>query len=575
MRFAIALVTLVLAAGLVVAGIAQRTVLRPADHVSLSAEIPSGARYAVVPAAVLQAHPGRQRLRLDGSGVVFAAYGRSADLRAWLAGERYAQLGVDGAGAPVQPVLRRAPALPGVASSAVVDPDGSDLWVEQRVAQRHLDWSVDLPASMSLIIAADGRASAPSRVDISWPNRASTPLAVPMIVGGGGLAVVGLLLYVWALVHVRRRRGPRRTPPPKMPRRPQPPRYRPVAPVATGPGRGRRSVRRSHVHRLSAVLGGLAAAGSLLVPAAAAQAAPAVPPAVTERQAQRIVESIGEVAARADAARDATALAQRFAGPALALRTAQYRILKKDRRGAKQQPIPHDGARFRLILPEATASWPRTLFVVAEDPDPKVAPVALTLVQDDPRSDYRAHYAMSLIGGLKLPVLPSATTGTNRLRPDAAVLRVTPAELGSDYGEVLRNRDAEEASAFDLSDDQLERHVGEAAKRKAARQLGSTARITFHDLATDPSSIVAMSTADAGALVSVQLAEQWKVQPKRSGVTVRPSGGTRVLAKTTSTSKGITSVYGYQLLFAVPSAGSEEPVQLLGYAQGLVSAKES
>jgi hypothetical protein len=34
------------------------------------------------------------------------------------------------------------------------------------------------------------------------------------------------------------------------------------------------------------------------------------------------------------------------------------------------------------------------------------------------------------------------------------------------------------------------------------------------------------------------------------------------------------SVYGYQLLFAVPSAGSNEPTVLLGYAQGLVSAKE-
>jgi hypothetical protein len=87
--------------------------------------------------------------------------------------------------------------------------------------------------------------------------------------------------------------------------------------------------------------------------------------------------------------------------------------------------------------------------------------------------------------------------------------------------------------------------------------------------------VIALSTADSGALVAVRLDEQWTVKPKRSGVTVKPSGGTKILSKTSSTSKGIVSVYGYQLLFSVPSAGSNKPIVLLGYDQGLVSAKES
>ena len=64
------------------------------------------------------------------------------------------------------------------------------------------------------------------------------------------------------------------------------------------------------------------------------------------------------------------------------------------------------------------------------------------------------------------------------------------------------------------------------------------------------------------------------MKPKKAGVTVKPSGGTKILSKTSSTAKGIVSVYGYQLLFAVPAAGSNKPTVLLGYAQGLVSAKE-
>jgi hypothetical protein len=72
----------------------------------------------------------------------------------------------------------------------------------------------------------------------------------------------------------------------------------------------------------------------------------------------------------------------------------------------------------------------------------------------------------------------------------------------------------------------------------------------------------------------VPLQETWTVKPTKSGVKVKPSGATAILAKTSSTTKGIASTYGYQLLFSVPPAGSKEPVRLLGYAQGLISAKE-
>ena len=42
----------------------------------------------------------------------------------------------------------------------------------------------------------------------------------------------------------------------------------------------------------------------------------------------------------------------------------------------------------------------------------------------------------------------------------------------------------------------------------------------------------------------------------------------------TSSKTGIASTYGYQLAFYVPPAGSDQKITLLGFAQGLVSAKE-
>ena len=78
MRFAIALVTLLIAGVLVATGVAQRTSLKPADHVTVAADVPSGVHYVLVPGEVLQSHEGQQRLHLAGASTTFAAYGRTS-----------------------------------------------------------------------------------------------------------------------------------------------------------------------------------------------------------------------------------------------------------------------------------------------------------------------------------------------------------------------------------------------------------------------------------------------------------------------------------------------------------------
>jgi hypothetical protein len=576
-RFAIALVTLLIAGALVATGVAQRTILKPADHVTISSATPSGVHYVVVPSAVLQSHQGQQRVRLSGSGTVFAAYGRASDMTAWLSGQRYAALRVGADGAVLQPAVRTAPVVAGL-QGGTPDPNGADVWADQRRAQGSLDWTVDLPSNMSMIVASTGADAAPT-VSVTWPVRTATPLAVPLIVAGGALAVVGLLLYLWALIHVRRQRGPRRKSPPKMPKRPQPPKYRPQRPAsaAPAPGRGRRSVR----SRTALGWSGVAAVllGALLVPVStpAALAAPkAAGASLTEGQATRIVKAAAAVGAAADKHLDAKRLAARFAGPALDLRTAYYTVKVKDKKAATPAVIPTTGAVVKLLEPEATTTWPRTLFAtVAQGDSTTIAPIAVALIQNDPRSDYKVEYAMRLIKSSTPLNLPSALDGARRLDAATPVLEIAPGRLATAYGSVLLDSASPSATDFRTAGDPLLKAVGQSAKRTIARKLGSTAGITFKDLPVDPGAVIAMSTADAGALVAVRLDEQWTVKPKRSGVTVKPSGGTKVLSKTSATSKGIVSVFGYQLLFSVPSAGSKEPIVLLGYDQGLVSAKES
>jgi hypothetical protein len=302
---------------------------------------------------------------------------------------------------------------------------------------------------------------------------------------------------------------------------------------------------------------------------------PVTPAAVTEQQANRIVASAATIEQKADASLTAATLGGRFAGPALALRTAVYTVKKKAKKTPLPEAIPTTGADIRVVLPDATDAWPRTLFAVVTAPaSAKRAPVALTLVQTTPRDPYKVQYETALVPGVKLPLLPSALLGAARLKPDTRLLDLAPSALAADYGLLLRQSKAAIAGDFDTAADPLLKKVGEPAKAQVVKSLGGTAKITFKDGLPDPATVVAMATADSGALVAVPLTETWTVKPTKKGVKVKTSGATAILAKTGSSTKGIASTYGYQLLFSVPPAGVKEPVRLLGYAQGLISAKE-
>ena len=117
MRFVWAVAAFVLAALLIGAGIAQRTVFYGPS--TQSAEIPAaeGTAYTMVDGAVLTSLPGTQTLRVSSSDGVFVAYGRTADMRAWLSDQTYNEVsaGQDG-------VLNAAVIEPAVTAPA----DGQD-----------------------------------------------------------------------------------------------------------------------------------------------------------------------------------------------------------------------------------------------------------------------------------------------------------------------------------------------------------------------------------------------------------------------------------------------------------------
>ncbi|TWX40395.1 hypothetical protein ES689_02740 [Frigoribacterium sp. ACAM 257] len=600
MRFIIAVVVVVLAALMVGLGFAQRTVFAPPSSVSSSVSTSaSEATVTVVPAAALHGRDGRQAVSIDGADTVFAATGRTSDVLGWVGDADYNLVEWD---ADASELTARTVSGD---ETTVPDPADSDLWYDQYTGSP-LTFSLDAPDDVSLVVVSDGTAPAPADLAVTWPLSTATPTAGPLIVGGLVTLLVGVLLYIWAIVHHRRTRGPRRTSSdgsrPKM-RRPSRRRALRAGTPESIDASGSSGTRRGRTRRSVAVVpvllvGSLALAGcssdywpapaegagasssATATPTATATAgadsedeAPSVqPPVVTVAQAERIVQRISAVASQADGALDAALAETRFTGPALQQRQAAYVIRAKDAAAAGPLAVP--AGDVTLTLPQQSDTWPRTLFTVVQDADATKAPVALTLLQESARDPYKVEYVQSLEAQATLPTVAPATIGAARLAPDVKLLTLRPDQLAEAYGDILRNGDESQwAAQFQGEGDTLRDKIGKAYKDAKRTALPTTASIDFSSTPVEDDA-VAFATNDAGALVSVALNEVETVKPTAEGASVEPQGVVKSLLGLDTSKKGIEATYGVQLLFQVPPVGSDDKIVLLGFSQALIQAKE-
>lgn len=592
MRFIIAIVSFVLAVGCVALAVAQRTVFSGPDTLTATVETDSTATVTVVDGETLNALEGRQQLDIAGSSTIFAAYARSADVLGWIGDASYNRIAYD----PESQQLTSE--LVGGSESSVPSPVGSDLWLQEYTGENALNLTVSLRPELSFIIVSDGAEPAPSEISLSWPLDTRTPLVGPFLAAAALLLLIAVVFLVLALLHVRRRRGPRRgaIKPPKTPRMPRLPRqrsYRVRKPKAITQARGRRSRRRLVAVVPTMLVGAVVLSGCSAdlwpdLSSAATSASPSASPSVsasaapeeelpsavaTVRQIQAIVSSVSEVATAADASLDATALASRFAGPALELRTSDYAMRAKDSAQVGVPAIP--AGPIQVTLPQQTDEWPRTIVAVVQaSADDSIAPVSLTMIQASAREQYKVYYAVSLEPAAVLPELAPEGVGATRLGPDSQLLALPPGQLIAAYIDVLNNGEASASyPLFDIEKDDLITTIGVdgRAARKAA--IPAIASIDF-SFAPGTSEVVAMLSNESGALVSAGLTEGVVVKPVEAGAKVNTAGQVKTLSGLTETTKGVEATYGDQLLFYIPPIGSEQKITLLGFSQGLIAAKE-
>lgn len=622
-RFVWAIAAFVLAALMIAAGIAQRTVFEGPTSLSTAVHTTGDAPFTVVDGAVLAQHPGSQTVRAAAPGKVFLSYGRADDVKAWLSGATYNSVSLHGGkvvttvigpdgkavGSPStaspspSPSASATPA-PGSDSASTApmvgahDPVGSDLWLEQFQQKDLLVEPLRLPAGMSVLIATDGTKPAPAVVSVTWPLSTSTPWAGPLIVLGGILMIVGVVLYILAIRHVRRSRGPRRKSPPPLPVAAAEDEDLSIAEADKGvissgspsPSPTRRS-RRAFV-ALPLAFSALLFAGcspdawphfggsASPTPTATVVADDHQAPAVTEPQAEQILSRISKTVATADKQMDAKTAATRLDGAPLAEREANYTIRQNAKGVAALAPIPATGLVKGVVLPQAYEGWPRTVMLIAAGSASKTPSTIMMMTQVDPWTNYKLAYTAQLQPSTQIPDLAPSYVGASAVPPDSSFLVIPPNQLASAYADVLNRGDKSQyAALFDKETDTFleqtqKAHAAQlAAFNKSAKKGGQTGSMTFlaSGGSTDPS---ALATLDSGAIVAVQVNDSTITKPTSSGAVIFASPEAKALTGTKQSTSGYTTTYSDQLFFYVPGqGGANTKIQMLGYASDILSAK--
>ena len=619
MRFVWAVAAFVLAALMIGAGIAQRTVFQGPKTETAAISVSEDAPYLLIDGAVLNLMPGAQTLRAQGEGEIFAAYGRTADMQAWLADTTYNQVSLDGSGEIVTESVDPVPVdddaaaeedaatddaavapepTPEADADASADetaeahsPIGSDLWLDEFQQEDLLIAPLQLPEEMSVLVATDGTAAAPSEVTVSWPIASATPWAGPLIVAGGILMAIGVFLYILGIRHARRSRGPRRKGLPL-------PVTEPIDLSVEGADKGvisstptRRSV--TSGRRAFAVVPAVAVSALLFAgcsadswpqlsgsPTPTPTATVIVPegqqaPAVTEAQAERIIARIAETAAAADESLDPTLAATRLEGAVLAERETNYTL-----RGAiadYKAPASIPTKPLEIVLPQAYDGWPRSVMAVVNDEEDKTASIML-MTQQDAWSPYKLTYLSSLEAATQMPDLAPAYVGATQVPPDSSFLVMAPDQLAAAYADVINlGEDSEFYDQFEAEGDQFRESIAADRDQRLAdfnTTAASTGTLSFESMPGSHPPL-ALATLESGAIVAINMNEVDTVQPTNADAVIKVENNPTVktLAGVDQSATGFTTTFSDQLFFYVPGQGSTEKIRLLGYGSEILDAK--
>jgi len=588
-RLIASLVLLAISTLCLTVGIVQRTVFEEPETIQQTIKMDTSAPATIISGSALVAYPGRQTVTVSGgvagrvpsesgeefvrkeSSSVFVAYGSTLDVMAWLEPGRHTKLSYDLATDSLQ-------VLPRSGEAYLPDPRGSDLWFAEYSGEDEVSFSLAGTGDITVLVMSDGQLPAPQTITLSWPGPNEAPWILALIILGVLSLAAGLGSAVAAWAHWRRNRGPKRRRPKIVspPFRPKP-RRQPPRPSSIKP-RGRRAASFIALPLAGGLVLGLGACVAEIAPIeeVVLEAAPAIQapnPAVTEFQFSTIMSRVAAQIRAADGELSDNLLVPRVANPTLSARRVSYIVTRADSQSGSLLAIP--AGPVRLVVPQQTTGWPRSVFGVIQDEQDLESPsLGVIIRQEDPRSNYKLTYAVVLNPQVQLPDLPSANVGAPKLNPDSKLIRLAPSELLAHYADVVNNGgESPFAEEFALPIDALYGQIGPDALALRQESFGQNVRIEWNTTVTDRE-VVAFSSADGGAIVLGTLQQTERVEPVQSGAAVNSGIGIRALTSLSQSTEGFDVDSHVQILWYVPPVGSEEGIRVLGYTYSLIASRE-
>ncbi|NLF03776.1 MAG: hypothetical protein GX593_02010 [Actinomycetales bacterium] len=321
--------------------------------------------------------------------------------------------------------------------------------------------------------------------------------------------------------------------------------------------RSRRSLARRSLAGLLAV-GALALAGCATpLPTPEPDPVPAVPPpTLTTEQVRAVLDDVAERLEKADDALDADVLEGRVTGPALTIRSAEFTVNEALEDDVDLISVPTSP---RTIVVPTTDVWPRSVFVVTEQPEDLQSPRLLVLTQDEPRAPYELWTWSRLLPDRQVPRTFVPEVGSVPVALDAEGLLMTPAEVGEAYADVL-DKGSKSDFAKVFGEDPLRERIALVRKQyeKIAEQAGGKFTERYEP-ATEEA--VAVSTADGGAIVVVPMKTTTKITTDDRELSFGKAeaallGKKKVTESATFTWTGVVA-------FVIPPEGGAEEIVVL------------
>lgn len=556
------------------AGVGQLTFWAPAETVTATAPGDTkAAPLTVIDERLRTSHGGPVKINIKGDGNFVLAVGRPDDVAAWVG--KTAHNTVSGVSADNKSLTVENTD----GEKSAPSPAQSDLWVTTENASGELDYTWNAPADgeWTLLLASDGTKPAPSSVSMTFPNDATTPWAVPMIVLGILIILGGAALPFLARLFGNRQ-GPTR------PGGGTPARVSGAAQGgldASAPEARAKDRPTLRVPAIAAALAGLLVAGgaagaqaskspepSPAAPASGTASAPAEQqaPVVLDAQLKRILEQVSSAVAAGDAAKDAAKLEPRVDHMEMQIRTQNYKI--RSQVGGYEARMPVRASKLLTSVVSNKRAWPRSVVAVTQG-EGNVVPQVLTMVQTGPRENYKLWSTAPLQPGTSFPSIPRG--GTEAIAPaEKSELQYSGAEALAGLADRLTKADSPFKDKLAESDSSPY-IAGTLAYQADTVEKGVNGNFTFsHKVA--PEDTVVFKTSDGGALVMGRLDFSLDGTPKAEGDKLVVNDESAVFAGGKETGTGMVLNFAESVAVYIPPAGSKDQMKLVAATRGLVGA---